>query len=316
MKPLISVYVVTFNQEKYIAECLDSILEQNGDFSLEIIVADDCSTDRTPEIVRKYCESFPNSVRAILQDKNVGPNRNITDVLTACNGKYIAHMDGDDLMLPNKLQKQVEVLESNNDIAVVCHNMRVFEDSDPNNFYLYNKKSLNTIRDFNDVLKYGSMFCNSSNMFRASCLEKQPVYLPVKVVGDWLFHMQKLRSGKVFFINETLGCYRRNEGSVVRINQKNIQLIMDDLLLTLDVVKNYPEVDPDAHSYAVSRVLQERALRFLELGEFSKFKQLIELSFEKYKTTLTQFLLYKFRYLSPVLKISFRCLRIVHKKRA
>ncbi|MDE5683220.1 MAG: glycosyltransferase family 2 protein [Muribaculaceae bacterium] len=121
MTPKVSVIVCTYNQEDTIGAALDSILAQQTDFDFEVVVADDCSADRTPAICREYAERYPGKVRAILNDENKGIADNYYDTLYECRGKYIADLAGDDLWTdPNKLARQAALMDSDPSI-VLCH---------------------------------------------------------------------------------------------------------------------------------------------------------------------------------------------------
>lgn len=106
---MLSVVVFTYNHEKYIEKCLDSMLEQQTDFVYEVILADDCSTDRTVEIAKK---KYGEKVKIEIKKNNVGFCRNIYDTLMGVKGKYIFIMGGDDYLANDKVfQKQVVFLE-------------------------------------------------------------------------------------------------------------------------------------------------------------------------------------------------------------
>jgi len=110
--PKVSVCVITYNQEKYIRQCLQSIVDQETDFDFEVIVGEDCSTDGTRAIVQEFSEKFPNIVKPIYQKKNIdGGGYNFLTVHRAARGEYVAHIDGDDFALPGKLQAQANILE-------------------------------------------------------------------------------------------------------------------------------------------------------------------------------------------------------------
>lgn len=125
-KPKVSVCVVTYNQEKYIRQCLQSIVDQATDFDFEVIVGDDCSTDGTSEIVEFFLSKYPLVVRYIRQGKNVGPFRNLMDTCKMAKCEFIAHCDGDDFWLPNKLQTQISFLEGNKNVSGVFTNAVIF----------------------------------------------------------------------------------------------------------------------------------------------------------------------------------------------
>jgi glycosyltransferase involved in cell wall biosynthesis len=121
----LSVFVVTYNQEKYIQECLDSILMQKTSFSFEVIVGDDNSTDSTRKICEKYANNYSN-VNLLPQEKNLGLIKNWVRVLSHCKGEYIALCEGDDYWIdPYKLQKQVDFLEKNNQFNMCVTNRKI-----------------------------------------------------------------------------------------------------------------------------------------------------------------------------------------------
>jgi glycosyltransferase involved in cell wall biosynthesis len=134
---LVSVCLTTYNQEGYIRQALDSILIQQTDFAYEICVGEDDSTDRTRAICIEYVEKHPDRIRLFLRKKedkifinSIMTGRfNGLETLCACRGKYIAMLEGDDYWTdPLKLQKQVELMESDPLISLAGHNSKVVED--------------------------------------------------------------------------------------------------------------------------------------------------------------------------------------------
>lgn len=121
MNPKVSVIVCTYNQEDTIGAALDSILAQRTDFDFEVLVADDCSGDRTPDICRDYERRYPEKVRAIINEENKGVADNYFDTLYECRGKYIADLAGDDVWTdPGKLARQAALMDSDPSV-VLCH---------------------------------------------------------------------------------------------------------------------------------------------------------------------------------------------------
>ncbi|MEM6399437.1 MAG: glycosyltransferase family 2 protein, partial [Cyanobacteria bacterium P01_D01_bin.116] len=113
--PMVSVSLVTFNHEKFIAQAIESVLLQEVDFSYEIIIGEDFSSDKTREIVIEYQKQYPDIIRLILPEENLGyyGQKIFVQTLQACRGKYIALLDGDDYWTtPNKLQQQVDFLDN------------------------------------------------------------------------------------------------------------------------------------------------------------------------------------------------------------
>lgn len=118
--PLVSVNIVTYNHVQYIRECIDSILMQETSFPYEILIGEDNSTDGTREIVLEYHKKYPETVKIITSDNNVGALENARRSILACKSKYFASCEGDDFWTdPLKLQKQVEFLENNPDYGLV-----------------------------------------------------------------------------------------------------------------------------------------------------------------------------------------------------
>lgn len=119
--PLVSVLVTAYNHAPYIAQCLNSILQQQCDFGVEIVVGEDCSADSTRQICEEYAERYGDRVRLICSEQNVGMRANYRRVAEAARGKYVAYCDGDDYFVAqNKLQEQVEALESRPDCGLCC----------------------------------------------------------------------------------------------------------------------------------------------------------------------------------------------------
>lgn len=125
----ISVIVLCYNQAASLARALDSVLEQQFDGSMEIVVADDCSTDGTLAVARDYEQRYPEVVRVLDRSHNLGLRANYFDALDQCRGRYIADCAGDDFWVdPLKLQKQFEVMERHPEVTLVHTEWRM---SDP-----------------------------------------------------------------------------------------------------------------------------------------------------------------------------------------
>lgn len=116
----ISVLVLTYNQKETVSRALDSILSQKTDTRFEIILSDDASTDGTQSVCEKYASKFPDIIKFIRREKNLGIIKNYYDTLSKARGKYITDLAGDDFWTdPLKLQKQFEILEQNPEVTLV-----------------------------------------------------------------------------------------------------------------------------------------------------------------------------------------------------
>ncbi|NQU26365.1 MAG: glycosyltransferase [Candidatus Nealsonbacteria bacterium] len=116
--------MITYNHEPFIAQAIESALMQETDFDYEIVIGEDCSTDGTREIVRQYAQKYPDTIRAMLQEKNTGGKQNFSKSLAACQGEYIALLEGDDYWTyPQKLQEQVKLLDVHSEYSMCFHNV-------------------------------------------------------------------------------------------------------------------------------------------------------------------------------------------------
>jgi len=115
----VSVAMLTYNHEKYIAQAIESVLMQETDFDYEIVIGEDCSTDKTREIVIEYQKKHPDKIQLLLPEKNIGANANYIQTNYACNGEYLAYLEGDDFWIDReKLQKQVSFLDDNTELSM------------------------------------------------------------------------------------------------------------------------------------------------------------------------------------------------------
>lgn len=125
MEPLLSVVTITYNHEPFIRKCIEGVLMQKVNFPMEFIIADDCSTDGTRAICEEYAVQYPELIRFVNSENNVGAVENENRALLAARGKYIATCEGDDYWTdPLKLQKQVDFLEAHLDYSVCFHRFK------------------------------------------------------------------------------------------------------------------------------------------------------------------------------------------------
>lgn len=120
-KTKISVAVITYNQQETIRQTLDSILMQKGNFDLELVIGEDCSTDSTRAICEEYTvHHTPYTIRLLPSQKNLGIMANFARVMKACTGDYVAICAGDDYWCDEyKLQKQLDYFKTHPEVGVV-----------------------------------------------------------------------------------------------------------------------------------------------------------------------------------------------------
>lgn len=119
----ISVAVITYNQEATIRQTLDSILMQKGDFDLELVIGEDCSSDNTLAICQDYAQRYPKQIKLLSGPKNLGITANYFRTLQACTGEYIGDIAGDDYYCDDHaLEKQMLYLQSHPEVGVIGAN--------------------------------------------------------------------------------------------------------------------------------------------------------------------------------------------------
>ena len=117
-QPLVSVLIPCYNVERYVVEAVGSISNQTYK-NLEIIAINDCSTDRTGELLMQLARE-DSRIRVVTNEVNLKLIQTLNKGIGMCNGEYIARMDADDISLPTRIEKEVRFLEENNDHVIVC----------------------------------------------------------------------------------------------------------------------------------------------------------------------------------------------------
>jgi len=125
--PVVSIFCTTYNHENFIAQTLESFLMQETNFAFEIVVGEDCSTDKTRDIIVSYQQRYPELIRLIAFDQNVGRKKNTHTTFAQCRGRYVAKCEGDDYWTdPKKLQKQVDYLEAHPECVLTYGAVQAF----------------------------------------------------------------------------------------------------------------------------------------------------------------------------------------------
>ena len=223
--PVLSVCLITYNHQNYITQAIESVLKQKTNFKYEIIIADDFSIDNTREILIYFKNKYPDIIKLILRDKNLGAHKNWMDLLFLPNTKYISYLEGDDFWIDElKLQKQFDFLERNKDFVLCAANSVKIKDNiilnnDDSKTYSRNTilNSINLLVDFtfNPIPSAGILF-------RKSILEKLDFsFIQKCTFGDWPLLIEFSQKGKIYFFSEVFSAYRITEkGHHTGVNTK------------------------------------------------------------------------------------------------
>lgn len=209
--PLLSVCLITYNHEKFIRQAIEGILMQKVDFDWELIIADDCSTDNTREIIREYKQKYPNFIKLIFQDKNVGAAKNWMDLISSPKSKYIAYLEGDDYWTdPLKLQKQVDFLESNPDYVLCFHEINILKlDGEIVDDFI--TKVPENYESIETLARLGNYIHTPSIVFR-NVIKEFPFEFEFSPIGDYFLYLILAEHGKLKFLEEKMAVYRYGVG--------------------------------------------------------------------------------------------------------
>ena len=217
--PLVSILMITYNHERFIAQAIEGVLMQETVFPYEIVIGEDCSTDGTRAVCEKYARAHPDRIRLLPAERNLGMNLNCRRTLQACRGKYIANCEGDDRWTdPQKLQRQAEYLESHPECALICGAARVVCDEGgggaPETGALQPSPFPPADTTVRDLARFGGYIMTPTSMFRNWFREGAPEWMFSCPIGDWPANMLTALRGSIHFDERVVAAYRVHPGGV------------------------------------------------------------------------------------------------------
>ena len=243
-RPLLSVVMIAYNVERYVAQALDSVLMQQLEGDYEIVVGEDASTDGTGAIVADYARRHPR-IRLLRRERNLGMNRNFMETLLAARGRFIALLDADDYWTsPHKLRAQIDFLESHPECSICFHNaMVVYEDQaiEPHPFHVPEPRHLlshHVPKPFSSLadLAGGNFMQTCSVVFRAGLYGDLPPWYLSMPTFDWPLHLLNAEHGLIGYIDGIMGVYRVHSGSFWSTNMAHFRRI-DDVEAMIDAYR-------------------------------------------------------------------------------
>ena len=216
-KPLVSICCITYNQEKFIEEAINSFLSQVTKFDIEILLYDDASTDQTPLIIKKIAEKHPEIIHPIYSKVNTyskGIKNNPTFNFKRAKGEYIALCEGDDYWIDkNKLQKQVDLLRKHEELDICFHPAYEQRDITINKKVIFSNFG-NKVKKFSlrEVIAGGGGFMpTQSILIKAKAAKKMPEHiLSSAPVGDYYIQIFCSSRGGAIFVPDVMSIYRKN----------------------------------------------------------------------------------------------------------
>lgn len=244
--PKVSIVCITYNHGSFIKRTLEGFVSQKTHFAFEAIVADDFSNDDSRSIIAQYAEKYPEIIKPIFREKNIGSLPNYVDALSRAEGEYLAICDGDDYWIDKfKLQKQVDFLDKNLDYSMCCHPfLQTYIDKSvkdkvitPWDFVSNNVKQRGylTINDLFPVNPIGSL----TVMYRWSLRNKIPDWMKNYHIGDLVLHLLHADKGKIGVIDDVMAVYQRHVngvwfGNETKEKQRSFAVEYANLLTDLD----------------------------------------------------------------------------------
>jgi glycosyltransferase involved in cell wall biosynthesis len=275
MKPIVSVFTLTYNHRPYIARCIEGVLMQKTTFPFEMIIGEDCSTDGTREIVSDYANKYPDIIRMITSDSNVGALANANRSRSACQGEFIALCEGDDYWIdPLKLQKQYEA-SLKYDALMVAHGSITI---------VFNQGQLTQVKvgltlgqsgylNIEDIILKNQNYETSSIFFRSSLIEMLPDWYEKAPVGDVPLKLISATLGKTYYISEIMSVYQKGTENSWS-ERKNIKkskedyLRRDRYLAAYNVMfKNFDTFSEYKYSGLIRERISNRVIRNLKVSK-------------------------------------------------
>ena len=231
-----------YNHEKYLEECLNSLVNQKTNFQYEILVHDDCSTDNSKRIIEDYYKKYPDKIVPFYEKENQyskGVKINIKILIPKMRGKYFCFCEGDDYWIDeNKLQKQYDFLESHQDYSLCIHNsIGVNEES-------VKIRDITPLKDGGDLtcedfIINGGGFVSTNSLFSRSKYAKNlPKYFDFMTL-DYIWQMYLSSCGKTYCFKEAMSAYRidsRGSWSVrVYNNPEKFSLVEEKIIKSLEL---------------------------------------------------------------------------------
>lgn len=255
----VSVICTNYNKGDWIADAIESFLSQKANFTYEILLIDDASTDHSVDVIKKYAKKYPDKIHAFYNNKNLGITKTWIKICKEAKGKYIARCDGDDFWIDEKkLQKQVDVLEKSKDSlwcstdysiatpdGVITH-QAAFEEGLVQKAHSYEK-----------MLATKGLIMASTWLVETTLMNEINASIDKSAVDDTFnIQLDLFQKTKLTYIPEPTAAYRGNEGSDSRpIEMEAIKARNKRLMKTqLEYIEKYKNTD---HKEIIKILLRE-----------------------------------------------------------
>jgi glycosyltransferase involved in cell wall biosynthesis len=270
-KPLVTIIATCFNQESYLEETLDSILNQTYS-NIQLIIMDDCSSDDSAIKIEEWKKRRNQTCLFIHNEANKGVCATLNEGLTHAEGEYFQGIACDDVMLPNKIERQVDCFLSNKKISL-AHSTAVRIDGRGqviSDRFVLSEEMKEGEQESEWLIKkmiWANTVIAASVLIKVADLPKAPVYNESFRIEDLYLNLYLLTAGKNFyFLDEPLVKYRVLETSVMRAPENKVALKMDRQKIVKQFLGNTSELDYEIFTYLNKSIKVKDAIKALIIG--------------------------------------------------
>lgn len=277
--PILTVFTPTYNQEKYIEKCIQGVISQKTKYKFVLLISDDNSCDSTREIIELYRKKYPNIIKPIYRNENLGPMDNFVKSLNLIHTKYVALCDGDDFWTDDKkIEKQLDFLETHPEYSMCFHQTEIFYESINKKSIVFPKLSKSEL-SINDILHDNPIVANTA-VYRWMYFEKDSLLndFPKNIVpGDYYLNIMHAAVGKIHFVNEVMSKYRKHSEGMWYYSDNNEYQLKFYLKNGKKYLKFYKEVERKLSLNNNELIHQKNWVIWMCLKSYIKYKNNIEL---------------------------------------
>lgn len=236
--PRVSVAVITYNQADIITQTIDSILSEPRYPNLEIVIADDMSTDNNRDVIKDLQNRYPEIIKLVLNTENLGITGNSNAAFMGCTGELVAVMGGDDQFLPGKITAQAQEFIDDPDLSLSYHAVEIFDEVTGDILAVTDQAASLVKHSVYDIISQGGIAGASSMMARRSACPDYGFDERLPVVSDWKFAIDVAYGGKVKKLDGVYGRYRKSG----RGASERTYALLDESLRALELIQEqYPD---------------------------------------------------------------------------
>lgn len=290
MSPKLSILCLTYNHEKYIEQTLESFVMQQTNFEFDAIIADDASTDGSPAIIKEYAKKYPKIIKPILRKENIGSEANFFATFGGNQSEYISNCEGDDYFTdPFKLQKQVDFLDANPDCSMCFHPVRVFYEDGSLPDEIFPPVTFLDAIDKNNIQLEQLLMVNfiqtNSVLYRWRFNDKESLekFFPKDILpGDYFTHLLHAQKGRIGFLPEIMGAYRKHSGGIWWESISNPEALhlkygVQELKFHLALEKTFPEYNIIKGHVYTAQLARYFFSIYLKHKKFPEMQQILQL---------------------------------------